>query len=140
MAVTRRSGERDAALRLDVLREPLAIVRLPAGSVVPSWTSHARQFLSITRTPTELSIVADAGAVPDAIDAPGRYRAFRVKGPMPLDLVGVMARIATPLAEASVAIFPIATHDTDYVLIAERDVARARDALERAGHRVVEND
>ena len=49
-------------LTLDLLPEPLALLRLPAGAAVPGWTVGAQQFLSITRTPTELSLVADAAA------------------------------------------------------------------------------
>jgi hypothetical protein len=45
--------------------------------------------------------------------------------------------IATPLADAKIPIFPIATYDTDYVLVAQSDLARAVAALEAAGHRIV---
>ena len=124
-------------LRLDLLPEPLALVPLPAGSPVPGWTAEARHFFSVTRTPTELSIVTDAAAVPGDVPAERPYRAFRVHGPLPLHWVGVLAAIAGPLAEAGVSIFPIATYDTDYVLVREADVPRARDALVAAGHEVV---
>jgi len=97
---------------------------------------HARTFLTITRTPTELSIVSDERAVPPAVRAERDFRALRIEGPLPLHLVGVVAALATPLAEAGVPIFPIATYDTDYVLIREADVARAVSALTSAGHLV----
>jgi len=124
-------------LRLDLLAPPLALLQLPAASHVPEWTAATRHFLSITRTPTELSIVLDAAVVPSDIAAEGAYRAFRVQGPLPLHLVGILAALATPLAEAGVPIFPIATYDTDYLLVKEADVPRAQEALRRAGHEVV---
>ncbi len=127
------------ALHLDLLAEPLALVRLPAAGAVPTWTAEARQFLSITRTPTELSIVADASAGPADAAAERGYRAFRVQGPLPLHLVGVLAALVVPLAQAGVPVFPIATYDTDYLLVPEADVPRARAALEGAGHEVVTN-
>jgi hypothetical protein len=98
----------------------------------------ARRFLSVTRTPHELSIVADAAAVPPGAAAVTDFRALAVRGTLPLDQVGVMAALATPLAAAGVAIFPIATHDTDWLLLRESNLPRALEALARAGHRVHE--
>ena len=60
----------------------------------------------------------------------------RVMGPLPLDLVGILASIADPLAEAKISIFAISTYDTDYVLVKARDLEAALGALERAGHRI----
>jgi hypothetical protein len=123
-------------LRLDLLPEPLALLQLPASAPVPRWTEGARHFLAITRTPTELSIVADSAAVPGDLAADRAYRAFRVRGPLPLNLVGVFATVAGPLAEARIPIFPIATYETDYVLVKEEDVQRASETLVAAGHHV----
>lgn len=124
------------SLTLDLLAEPLAILKLDARDALPAWTSAARHFLTISRTPTELSIVADVIAIPAALLPERRYRAFRVRGPLPLDLVGIFAVMAGPLADAGVPIFPIATFDTDYLLVESTDVPRAMKVLAAAGHRV----
>jgi hypothetical protein len=124
------------SLPLRALAAPLALCRLQPSDVIPEWTAHARTFLTISRTPTELSIIADESAVPAAVDAQRGYRALHVEGPLPLDLIGVFAAIAAPLAAANVPIFPIATYDTDYVLVAESHFERAVRALEAAGHSI----
>ena len=124
------------SLPLRVLASPLALCRLSASDAVPEWTALARTFLTISRTPTELSIIADESAVPAAVNAQRGYRALRVQGPLPLDLIGIFAAIAAPLAAANVPIFPIATYDTDYVLVSESHFERAVSALEAAGHSV----
>jgi hypothetical protein len=124
-------------LTLTVLEEHMAICRLQANAEVPAWTTLALAFLTVSRTPTELSIVADESAVPRDLDAQRGYRALRVEGPLPLELVGVLAALAPPLAAAGVPIFPIATHDTDYLLIPGSRLAHATAALVGAGHRVV---
>ena len=127
------------ALTVDLLPEPLAIIGDAPGAPVPPWAADARAFLCVTRTPTELSIVADAGVVP-ASERPTRtYRAFRVRGPLPLYLVGIFSVLAAPLAAAGIPIFPVATHETDYLLVAMADVERASSVLVEAGH-VVEGD
>ena len=122
------------SLPLRALAEPLALCRLAASDDIPEWTALARTFLTISRTPTELSIVADEAVVPIGVDAQRGFRALRVDGPLPLDLVGIFAVIASPLADANVPIFPIATYDTDYVLVAESNFERAVATLEAAGH------
>ena len=125
------------SLTLKVLAALLALCRLSATDAIPEWTTRARTFLTISRTRTELSIVADESAVPLSLNADRGYRALRVEGPLPLDLVGIFVAIAAPLAAARIPIFPIATFDTDYVLVAQGNLARAIAALEAAGHRVV---
>lgn len=129
-------GARGIALSITVLPAPLAICRRSAGAPVPTWTERGTSFLSVSRTPTELSIVADEAAVPPLEAAVRGYRALRVEGPLSLDLVGVIASIAVPLAAAGVPLFPIATHDTDYILVPGPALARAVAALEAAGHRI----
>ena len=123
-------------LALMVLVAPLALVRLNARDDVPGWTADARSFLSITRTSQELSIVVDEVAVPVQVQAARGYRALRIEGPLPLDVVGVLAAVADPLAAAGIPIFAIATFDTDYVLVRESDLAPVVAILTTAGHAV----
>ena len=123
-------------LTLTLLPAPLALCRLSPNDPIPAWAAGARAFMSITRTPAELSIVADEDVVPPEVKAERGYRALRVEGPLPLTLVGIIAAIAEPLAAAAVPIFPIATYDTDYVIMRESDVAKAVASLRAAGHRV----
>ena len=72
---------------LTVLGDHFALCRLPADADVPAWVTRATAFLTVSRTPTELSIVADERAVPAELDAQRGYRALRVDGPLPLELV-----------------------------------------------------
>jgi hypothetical protein len=123
-------------LPLTLLSEPLAICRLAADAPIPAWIRDARQFLSLSRSPEELSIVADERAVPGGLEARRGYRALRVDGPLPLDLVGIVAALAAPLAAAHIPIFPVATYDTDYLLVFGEQLERAIAVLEGAGHRV----
>src|SRR3954470_13326377 len=123
-------------LPLVVLPDTLAICRLPADAPVPAWAASVTKFLTVSRTPEELSITAVQSAVPDGVRCERDYRAVRVRGQLPPDLVGILLSIAEPLAEAGVSIFAISTYDTDYVLIKERDLAAALKALREAGHQI----
>lgn len=131
---TRRSPR--PRLPLELLSDTLAICRLDAAAPVPDWALGSSPFLTISRTPEELSITTVESAVPTGVRCERAYRALRVRGPLPLDLVGILAAIADPLADAGLSIFAISTFDTDYVLVKTRDLESAVRALERAGHRV----
>ena len=123
-------------LPLAVQPETVAICRLPAGAELPAWTTRATAFLTVSRTPEELSITADQRAVPPDLECERDYRPIRVRGTLTPDLVGILVSIAGPLAEAGISIFAISTYDTDYVLVKARDLERAVAALEAAGHTV----
>ncbi len=132
-----RSPDTVHALAIALLPTRVALCQAPVDAPVPAWTAEAIHFLTVSRTPTELSIMADEHVVPPTVSAQRGYRVLRVEGPLPLTLVGVIASLAGPLAEAGVPVLPIATYDTDYLLVRERDVPPALAALRRAGHTVV---
>jgi hypothetical protein len=119
-----------------MLPDTLAICRLPPDAAVPAWATGSAAFLTISRTPDELSVTVVQGVVPDGTSCERDYRALRVRGTLPPDLVGILLSVAEPLARAGLAIFAISTYDTDYVLVKSRDIPAALVALRAAGHDV----
>jgi hypothetical protein len=118
---------------LSILPDSYAIVGLSPGSEIPGWATKG-SFFSVTRTPDELSIVVDESLVPPSIQSQGGWRVMRVHGPFVLAEVGVLASLAGPLAAAKISSFVISTFDTDYLLVANENLAPAVSTLERAGH------
>ena len=114
----------------------LTIVKLPSNSTVPPW-AQLGEFSSITRTPAELSIVCEIRSLPPDMARPKPWVWFEVEGPLSFSLVGVLAALTVPLAEAGVSVFAIATYDTDHLLIRKREEQQAREALTDAGHEIV---
>ena len=53
---------------------------------------------------------------------------------MDFSMIGVVAALVTPLAEAGVSVFVVSTFDTDYMLVKESDLERALAALRAARH------
>lgn len=126
-----------ASLHLEAIDIRLAVCRLDAGSDVPGWVDWSGDFTSVTRTKDELSIVCARDDVPDDVPMEGPWRPFRVQGPLVMTLIGVVAALANPLADAGISIFAISTYDTDYILVHEPDFEAAVRALTDAGHVVV---
>lgn len=122
-------------LDLDLLPGDYAICRCGPSAPVPNWVPH-EGFASVTRTPTELSVVCAADAVPANTKREGPFRIFAVRGPLDFGLVGVMASLTSPLAAVGVSIFAVSTYDTDYLLVRAADVECAAGVLRHAGHHV----
>lgn len=123
------------ALELDLLPETLAVCRLDPGvPLIPILQALPGGFLAVVRTDDEVSVVCPETAAPDSWRREGGWRAFKVRGPLDFALTGVLASLADPLAAASVSLFAVSTFDTDYVLVREAALERARAALEAAGH------
>jgi hypothetical protein len=116
-----------------VLDGLFAIHRLDAGAEVPQQLL-TEEFLALTRTADELSIVCSQD-LPIASDKqePG-WRCLKVEGPLDFGLTGVLAGISRALAEAEISVFAISTFDTDYLLIRAEQLDTAIAALRRAGY------
>jgi hypothetical protein len=119
---------------LRLLPHRLAVCRLSALDAVPEWATG--EFLSITRTAGELSIVCGEELVAAGVKCEGGWRVFEIAGPLEFALTGVVAGIASPLAAAGVSIFAVSTFDTDYVLVKEDKLAEAIVALRAAAHEI----
>jgi hypothetical protein len=117
------------------LAPEFAVCRLAADAPVPQWASRGSVF-SITRTGDELSIVCEGKFVPSSVRCERGWRCFKLEGPFPFAMTGVLASVLEPLA-AGVSIFAMSTYDTDYVMVKEKSLAKAVKALRAAGHGVL---
>ena len=72
-----------------MLEGTYSVCRLPPTDRVPSWALELHEgFVSITRTPDELSIVCADEAVPPDITVEDGFKALQVPGPIPLERDG----------------------------------------------------
>lgn len=114
------------------LPQRLAVAKLPPSAPLPSLDDQA--FFSLTRTPSELSLVVAESAVPSsAVSVEGGWKALAVEGPLDFALVGILAEISTALAAAGVSLFAVSTFDTDVILVSAEAAPGADAALAAAG-------
>jgi hypothetical protein len=125
----------DHKLNISVLPDTFAICRLDAGEAIPEWAMRG-DFISITRTEDELSLLCPQQNTPHSAQCDRDWRAFKVDGPLPMDLIGIFASITTPLAGAGISIFALSTYETDYVLVKTKDLGRSIEVLTQAGHQI----
>ncbi len=124
---------REAKLKISVLPEVLMVCRLDRDAQVPNWT-YEGDFVSVTKTPEELSIVCRQVDVPKNVRCEKDWRCIKVNGPLDFTYVGILASLSVPLSKAGVSIFAVSTYDTDCLLVKEKDLERTILVLNQEGH------
>jgi hypothetical protein len=122
-------------LNLILLSDKFAFAKLPSDAPIPSWATSG-SFFSITGSPDELSIVCLQALLPQGIEHEPGWRCIRVAGTMDFSVIGVLASLVGPLAEAGISVFAISTFDTDYLLVKEAVLEEATAILQQAGHSI----
>jgi hypothetical protein len=120
-------------LTLEWMPGRFAVCRLDATAPIPAWASlpgaGAGALLCVTRTKSELSIVAEERLVPAEVQAARGWSAMVLAGVVDFALVGILSRLTGALAAAEVPVFVISTYDTDILLVREQFVSSAINAL-----------
>ena len=123
-------------LTFTVLPDNLAVCRLEISAIIPQW-AYQGNFISITTTQEEVSIVCQAENVPEEIVCVKNWRALKIVAELDFALVGILAAISTTLAQAGISIFAISTYNTDYILVQEKHLDLALQTLLKAGCKVI---
>lgn len=124
-------------LTMEVLPDKIGICKLAVNQEIPLWAFQG-EFFSITKTTEELSVVCSEENIPGDVLCERGWRALKLRGPFPFDLVGIVAQVSAAVARAGVGIFVISTYDTDYIRIKAKDLDPAVKALRNDGQRVIE--
>lgn len=122
-------------MRLSVLPEILAICRIDQDAPIPPWALKGN-FFSITKTNEELSIICQAGFVPEGIKNNSGWRCLKIEGPLNFSAVGILNSLIRPLTAEGISILAISTYATDYLLVKEEQLQRTLQILIREGHKI----
>ncbi len=124
-------------LTLSVLPRMYAVCRLEPNGHIPHWALMGDDFISLTRTRTELSVICLEENVPlEDTQAERGWRCVKVDGAFDFSLAGIHASLAIPLAEANISILAVATYETDHLLVKAGYLEDMLQVLRQAGHRV----
>lgn len=118
-------------MELQVLTERLSICKLDSAYGL----DLGKGLYFIGRTKDEVSLVCPEEDVPSsATERDDGWRALMVVGPLDLSLIGILSRITSILADNGIGIFAVSTFDTDYILVREENLERAKDSLTEEGY------
>ena len=126
-------------LSLKILPDRMAVCRFEPTAPVPDWIDQSG-FYSITRTEEELTIVCAETLVARGTTSEIGWRCFKVEGPLDFSEIGIIFSLTQPLARSGVSVFVLSTFDTDYLMVKEKDLSEAIDALRAEGHQVKAED
>jgi hypothetical protein len=119
-----------------VLKGKYSIYKFKNGSVLPDWI-YSSDFYSVTRTKDELSVVAfQTEFISEDIVRSNDWRIFKIEGPLDFSLTGIIADIAAIFKEKKIPIFTISTYETDYILVKQKDLSVAMNALRDKEHQI----
>ena len=122
-------------LTLQVLPDEYSIHRFSSGQAIPPAVFTSPLYF-LAKTDDELSIVCPSDIAIDAPKTEAHWRCLKVLGPLDFSLTGILAKLATILAQADVSIFAVSTYDTDYLLVQKANLEAARQALSQAGYQL----
>jgi hypothetical protein len=91
-------------------------------------------FWSVTQIGDELSLVIPQDRVQSGWKVEAGWRCIQVLGPLDFNLIGILSHLSGVLADAGISIFALSTYDTDFLLIKESSLARAREVLTDSGY------
>jgi hypothetical protein len=120
-------------LTLAIFPNLFAVCRLHPDGFIPHWALLG-DFVSLTRTNTELSIICPQENVPEDALAERGWHCIKADGPFDFSVAGIHASLALPLAEADISTMAIATYETDHVLVKAEELEHTVQTLTRAGH------
>ena len=97
------------------------------------------EYTFIGKTDEEKSLVCITREVPlNAIQQDDGWKAFSIQGILDFSFVGILAKIATILADNNISIFAVSTYNTDYVLIKNENYQRSLEILKSMGYEIID--
>jgi hypothetical protein len=118
-------------VKLYVYPEQYAIVSLQAACEANLLSLPCDSFFALIRDKNELTIVMLEANVPEtSAYVQGGYRVVMLDSEFKFDVVGVMAKCATALAEAGIPILTYSSYTTDIFIVQEKSLGKVCDILQ----------
>jgi len=117
---------------IELIKGPFSVHQLKCLEDVPALQQDT--FFSLTLTDSEISLVCNSQIAVDAKHSEAGWRLFKLIGPFEFNVIGVLKKIATILADNQISIFAISTFETDYILVKEAQYESAMVVLSHMGY------
>ena len=97
-----------------------------------------QEFLFVSKTDNEISIVHDKDYKLENVTEESNYwKTFRVDDVLDFNLVGIIKKISTLLANNNIPIFIASTYDTDYIMVMEENFNKALRLLKENNYEII---
>lgn len=104
-----------------------------------SFVNVNAEYSFLGKTDEENSLVCITSDVPpNTVACDDGWRGFRIQGILDFSLIGILAKIASLLAENGISIFAVSTYNTDYIFIKKENFQKALEILRHSGYTIAE--
>jgi hypothetical protein len=116
-------------LTLSILPEKFGICYFDKKSPLPEWALKGEIFV-LAKTDQELSIIFPQEKIPGGVLFEKNWRAFRVESILDgIYAVGIISSLSKPLADNGIPILNVSTYMTNYILVEEKNLKKAKRIL-----------
>jgi hypothetical protein len=120
-------------ISLQVLPKIYAMLKL-ANSADISQEIYESDFYVVSESKDEISVICEQDLVPDShTGMSGGWKLLKFTGSLDDGLVGVVAHIAKPLADAGISIIVHTTYDAGYFGVSNEELSNTIEVLNAAG-------
>ena len=109
---------------LELLKNEYSVYKFDPEYVINENTL-TNNFISITRTKDELSIIAQEKKLNGFLEIENGWKILKINGILNFNLVGILSKISTILANEKISIFVMSTFNTDYIMVKEKNKKNA---------------
>jgi len=127
-----------ASYTLVLLPESYAIMQLAPGTVFDIKGGSETELLAVIHTSEETTVVCKEGLISKEKTVERGWRVLKIAGSLDFKLVGVLASLLIPLAEAGVSVYTLSTYSTDLILVKGDRLKTVIRTLKKAGHQILE--
>ena len=120
---------------LELLDKEYSVYRLNAKDKIDN-KIIGKDFISITKTEDEISIVAVSGTLEYFEKKEDCWKVFKISGILDFNMIGIISKISTILANQGISIFVISTYNTDYMLIKKDKLEKTIKILEQNSYEI----
>ena len=118
---------------IELLDNEYSIYRLNPKDIIDN-RLIGKDFISITKTDDEISIVTVSGTLKHFEKEEGCWKMLKINGILEFSMVGIISKISTLLATQGISIFVISTYNTDYIMVKKDKIEITINILEQNGY------
>jgi hypothetical protein len=111
-------------MTLDLLKDEYSVFKFNPDFPVKD-TGFGGEFVSVTKTRDEISVVAVSSASNDYEEVETGWRILKINGVLDFGLIGILSGISALLAEERISIFVVSTYNTDYIMVKKESAEAA---------------
>ena len=126
-------------MKLKILKDKYAVVKLPTNYVVPDYVLKL-DFFNLVRTSDELSLIIKENITFNykEFNYEDNWKIFRFVDILNFNLNGILDGVINPLSNNDISIFSFSTYNTDYVMFKSYDETKVVNILNKNNYEFVE--